>query len=156
MSFLFFRYGETTAAKNLAAFESTLRDSLVAAQTGWDEKKLTPQQQREEARKITFGLLKDQALAGTQTIPIIGSNTHKRVLNMTPEERCEVLKRCVCTVEVGAEVAARIAEKAIFELSAPIIRVGSHSLPYPFPGYENYYIPNALKISKAIDKVLEA
>ena len=77
----------TTAAKNLAAFESTLRDSLVAAQTGWDEKKLTPQQQREEARKITFGLLKDQALAGTQTIPIIGSNTHKRVLNMTPEER---------------------------------------------------------------------
>ena len=60
------------------------------------------------------------------------------------------------TFGVGAEVAARIAEKAIFELSAPIIRVGSHSLPYPFPGYENYYIPNAVKISKAIDKVLEA
>jgi pyruvate/2-oxoglutarate/acetoin dehydrogenase E1 component len=57
---------------------------------------------------------------------------------------------------VGAEVAARIAEKAIFELQAPIIRVGSHSFPYPFPGYENYYIPNAVKISKAIDKVLEA
>lgn len=56
---------------------------------------------------------------------------------------------------VGAEVAARIAEKAIFELSAPIIRVGSHSFPYPFPGYENYYIPNAVKISKAIDKVME-
>lgn len=55
---------------------------------------------------------------------------------------------------VGAEVAARIAEKAIFELSAPIVRVGSHSLPYPFPGYENYYIPNAMKISKAIDKVM--
>ncbi len=57
---------------------------------------------------------------------------------------------------VGAEIAARIAEKAIFELSAPIIRVGSHSLPYPFPGYENYYIPNAIKVSKAIDKVLQA
>ncbi|MGD0511508.1 MAG: transketolase C-terminal domain-containing protein, partial [Candidatus Micrarchaeaceae archaeon] len=57
---------------------------------------------------------------------------------------------------VGAEVAARIAEKAIFELQAPIVRVGSHSFPYPFPGYENYYIPNAVKISKAIDKVLQA
>jgi pyruvate/2-oxoglutarate/acetoin dehydrogenase E1 component len=56
---------------------------------------------------------------------------------------------------VGAEVAARIAEKAIFELQAPILRVGSHSFPYPFPGYENYYIPNAVKISKAIDKVME-
>ncbi len=57
---------------------------------------------------------------------------------------------------VGAEVAARIAEKAIFELDAPIIRVGSPSFPYPFPGYEKYYIPNALKISQAIDKVMEA
>ncbi len=57
---------------------------------------------------------------------------------------------------VGAEIAARIAEKAIFELSAPIIRVGSHSFPYPFPGYEQYYVPNAIKISKAIDKVLQA
>ena len=57
---------------------------------------------------------------------------------------------------VGAEISARIAEKAIFELSAPVVRVGSHSFPYPFPGYENYYIPNALKVSKAIDRVLQA
>lgn len=57
---------------------------------------------------------------------------------------------------VGAEIAARIAEKAIFELQAPIVRVGSPSFPYPFPGYEQYYVPNAVKISKAIDKVLQA
>lgn len=57
---------------------------------------------------------------------------------------------------VGAEIAARIAEKAIFELQAPIVRVGSNSFPYPFPGYEQYYIPNAIKISKAIDRVLQA
>jgi pyruvate dehydrogenase E1 component beta subunit len=56
----------------------------------------------------------------------------------------------------GAEIAARIAEKAIFELQAPVIRVGSDSLPYPMPGYENYYIPNAKKVSDAIDKVLQA
>ena len=55
----------------------------------------------------------------------------------------------------GAEIAARIADKAIFELDAPVIRVGSDSLPYPFPGYENYYIPNEIKISKAIDRVLQ-
>ncbi|MDE1868811.1 MAG: alpha-ketoacid dehydrogenase subunit beta [Candidatus Micrarchaeota archaeon] len=57
---------------------------------------------------------------------------------------------------VGAEIAARIAEKAIFELSAPVVRVGSDSFPYPFPGYENYYIPNAKKISAAIDEVMNA
>jgi pyruvate/2-oxoglutarate/acetoin dehydrogenase E1 component len=56
----------------------------------------------------------------------------------------------------GAEIAARIAEKAMYDLKAPIIRVGSHSLPYPFPGYENYYVPNELKVSKAIDKLLSS
>lgn len=56
----------------------------------------------------------------------------------------------------GAEIAARIAEKAIFDLSAPVVRVGSNSLPYPCPGYEQFYIPNAEKISRAMDKVLQA
>ena len=57
---------------------------------------------------------------------------------------------------VGAEIAARIADKAIFELQAPVVRVGSNSFPYPFPGYENFYIPNDVKISKAIDRVLSS
>ena len=57
---------------------------------------------------------------------------------------------------VGAEIAARIADKAIFELQAPVVRVGSNSFPYPFPGYENFYIPNEVKISKAIDRVLSS
>jgi pyruvate/2-oxoglutarate/acetoin dehydrogenase E1 component len=57
---------------------------------------------------------------------------------------------------VGAEIAARIAEKAVFELSAPVIRVAAPSFPYPFPGYENYYIPNEVKISKAIDQVMKS
>ncbi len=56
----------------------------------------------------------------------------------------------------GAEIAARIAEKAIYDIEAPILRVASNSFPYPFPGYEQYYIPNELKISKAIDKILSS
>lgn len=55
---------------------------------------------------------------------------------------------------VGAEVAARIADKAIYELEAPIVRVGAPSLPYPFPGYENYYVPNEVKISNALDRLM--
>lgn len=77
----------TSGAKQMSEFETQMRDALVAAQADWTEKKYTPAQQREEARKITLGMLKDQALAGTQTIPIFGSNTHKRVYQMTPEER---------------------------------------------------------------------
>ena len=55
---------------------------------------------------------------------------------------------------VGAEIAARMAEKAIYDLSAPIIRVASPSFPYPYPGLENYYLPNQNKISSAIDKIM--
>ncbi|MCL5430318.1 MAG: alpha-ketoacid dehydrogenase subunit beta [Candidatus Marsarchaeota archaeon] len=55
---------------------------------------------------------------------------------------------------VGAEISARIAEKAMFELDSPIIRVGSPSLPYPFPQYEDYYVPNEGKVIAAIDKIL--
>jgi pyruvate/2-oxoglutarate/acetoin dehydrogenase E1 component len=54
----------------------------------------------------------------------------------------------------GAEVSARIAEKAMFDLDAPILRVASPSLPYPLPGDEQFYVPNELKISKAVDKLL--
>ncbi len=54
----------------------------------------------------------------------------------------------------GAEIAARIAEKAIFELDAPVMRVASASLPYPYPGYEQYYIPNEAKVSQYIDKMM--
>ncbi len=54
----------------------------------------------------------------------------------------------------GAEIAARISEKALFELKAPIMRVGSFSLPYPFPAYEKFYIPNELKVAQAIDKIM--
>ena len=55
---------------------------------------------------------------------------------------------------VGAEISARIAEKAMFELDAPIIRVGAPSLPYPFPADEQYYVPNETRVSKAVDKLM--
>ena len=55
---------------------------------------------------------------------------------------------------VGAEVAAVIAEEAMFELQAPVIRVGAPSMPYPFPGYEKYYVPNEKKISDAVSRLL--
>ncbi len=67
-----------------------------------------------------------------------------------------IVHEAVLSFGVGAEIAARIAEKAIYDLDAPVLRVASNSFPYPFPGYEQYYIPNEVKISKAIDKLLSS
>ncbi len=55
---------------------------------------------------------------------------------------------------VGAEVAAMLAEKALYNLDAPIIRVAGPSMPYPFPGYEKYYTPNVAKVVQGIEKLL--
>ncbi len=68
--------------------------------------------------------------------------------------RAMIVHEAELSFGVGAEISARIAEKAIFELSAPIIRVASPSIPYPFPGYEGFYLPNAKKIGDAIDRIL--
>lgn len=54
----------------------------------------------------------------------------------------------------GAEIAARAAESAMYDLKAPIVRVSSPSFPYPYPEYEKYYIPNEIKVGEGIDKVL--
>jgi len=69
----------TPQAKALDAFESSLRDSLVAAQTAKGNAPLS----RDEARQIGLGLLKDQTLTGTGWF----IDTHKPVWQMTPQER---------------------------------------------------------------------
>lgn len=56
---------------------------------------------------------------------------------------------------VGAEVSATVAEKGIYYLEGPIVRVASPSIPYPFPGYEDFYIPNPERISRGIRRALE-
>ncbi len=56
---------------------------------------------------------------------------------------------------VGAEIAARVAEKAIYDLEAPIMRVASPSFPYPDPGYERFYVPTEKKVAEAIDKIMK-
>jgi pyruvate dehydrogenase E1 component beta subunit len=57
------------------------------------------------------------------------------------------------TCGVGAEVAAIINEKAFLSLEAPIERVTGFDVPFPFFKLENYYLPNADRITKAIEKV---
>ncbi len=57
---------------------------------------------------------------------------------------------------VGAEISAMLAEKAIYDLSAPVIRIAAPSFPYPMPGYEKFYVPNQKRISAAIEKIVKA
>lgn len=54
----------------------------------------------------------------------------------------------------ASEIIARIQEKAIYDLDAPIGRVTGFDVPYPQFGLENYYLPNKKRIMNQIKQTL--
>ena len=57
----------------------------------------------------------------------------------------------------GAEIAARIAEDAIWSLQAPVLRVAGWDAPYPpFSAIEHHYRPDAARVLEAVRQVLAA
>ena len=57
---------------------------------------------------------------------------------------------------VGAEVAATVAEKAIYSLKAPIGRVTGYDIPMPLFKLEHDYMPSVERVTQGIRKALEA
>ncbi|HEV7164125.1 MAG TPA: alpha-ketoacid dehydrogenase subunit beta [Gammaproteobacteria bacterium] len=57
---------------------------------------------------------------------------------------------------VGAEIAATVAEKAIYFLKAPIERVTGYDIPMPLFKLEHDYMPSVERVIKGIRSVLEA
>jgi pyruvate/2-oxoglutarate/acetoin dehydrogenase E1 component len=61
-----------------------------------------------------------------------------------------VLHEATRTGGVGAEIAARLAERCFESLDAPIVRVTAPDTPVPFsPPLEEAFLPNAEKVCKA-------
>ncbi|MEK7741368.1 MAG: alpha-ketoacid dehydrogenase subunit beta [Nitrospirota bacterium] len=59
------------------------------------------------------------------------------------------------TCGFGAELSATIAEDAMLYLKSPIIRVTGYDVVLPLPKLEDYYIPTAARIKKAIEEVMK-
>jgi pyruvate/2-oxoglutarate/acetoin dehydrogenase E1 component len=54
----------------------------------------------------------------------------------------------------GAEIAAVIAEKAILDLRAPVVRVTGYDAPFPFWSIEDEYLPTPMRVVEAVERVL--
>jgi len=63
--------------------------------------------------------------------------------------RCVVLQEAQGFAGVGAEIAARVQERAFHSLHAPVLRVSGFDIPYPAPKLEHVYLPD-------VDRVLDA
>ncbi|NRD77594.1 alpha-ketoacid dehydrogenase subunit beta [Bacillus sp. BRMEA1] len=76
------------------------------------------------------------------------------VFSVQKTGRVLIVHEAVKTGGPGAEISALINEKALFFLSAPIIRIASFDTPYPVPSVEDDWLPNAERINKGIREVL--
>jgi pyruvate/2-oxoglutarate/acetoin dehydrogenase E1 component len=56
----------------------------------------------------------------------------------------------------AAEVAAVLAEKAIFDLHGPVVRVTGYDVPYPYWQLEDAYMPSVERVLDAARRVLAA
>jgi pyruvate dehydrogenase E1 component beta subunit len=54
----------------------------------------------------------------------------------------------------GAEISAVVNERALFSLSAPIVRVTGYDTPYPVPTMEDNWLPNADRITTKVKELL--
>lgn len=55
----------------------------------------------------------------------------------------------------GAEIASRLTESCFYHLEAPVMRVGTPTIPYPASRVEEEYIPDLDRILDAVDRSVE-
>lgn len=68
--------------------------------------------------------------------------------------RAVVVHEAPATCGVGAEIVARINEKALVHLEAPVERVTGFDIVTPLPKLETFYLPNAERVVEAIHRVV--
>jgi pyruvate/2-oxoglutarate/acetoin dehydrogenase E1 component len=70
--------------------------------------------------------------------------------------RAVVVQEAPRTCGYAAEVAAILAEKAIYDLRGPVLRVTGFDVPYPYWQIEDAYMPSVERVADAVRRVLEA
>ncbi len=69
--------------------------------------------------------------------------------------RCVIVHEAPLTVGFGAEIAARIAERALTSLVAPIQRVAGYDTVMPLARLERRYLPSVERIVAAVERAME-
>jgi pyruvate dehydrogenase E1 component beta subunit len=70
--------------------------------------------------------------------------------------RVVIVQEAPRTCGYAAEVAAVLAEKAIYDLHAPVLRVTGFDVPYPYWQIEDAYMPSVARVADAVRRVLAA
>ncbi len=102
-----------------------------------------------------------EELAGTPDCEIIDLRTlqpyDEKTVRASVEKtgRLLIVHEAHLTCGFGAEIAARVAEKNFLNMQAPIKRVTGYDVPVPYAKLEDYYTPDANKIKKALNELMQ-
>lgn len=69
--------------------------------------------------------------------------------------RCLIVHEAARTGGVGAEIAAQLAEHAMFDLKAPVLRVAGYDVPMPLFRLEMKYLPGVARIVAGVRKLMQ-
>ena len=69
--------------------------------------------------------------------------------------RVAIVHEAPRTAGFGAELAALIAEKALLDLQAPVLRVTGYDVPYPYWQLEDLYVPSVARVSETVRQLIE-
>lgn len=81
-------------------------------------------------------------------------DTETIIESVTKTGRAVVIHEASRSCGIGAEVVARIVEKALVHLEAPVARVTGYDVHFPFFGRERSFLPNAARIMHHARSVL--
>jgi pyruvate dehydrogenase E1 component beta subunit len=114
---------------------------------------------------IAWGSMVRVALQAAAEIPADVEVLDIRTLKPLDEEtilasvgktgRAVIVQEAPRVAGFGAEVAAVVAEKAILDLRAPVLRVTGYDVPFPYWSLEHEYLPSVERVVAAAGKLLE-
>jgi len=82
-------------------------------------------------------------------------DTETVIESVKKTKRCVIIHEAHRTGGVAAELIARINEFAFLSLEAPVERVTGWDTPVPFYARENAFLPDAISIERAIEKIIQ-
>jgi pyruvate dehydrogenase E1 component beta subunit len=101
------------------------------------------------------GAMKDHASIELIDLQTISPLDHDTIVSSVEKTgRCLVVQEASRSFGTSSEIIARLNDKALTSLEAPVERVTGFDVPFPLHNLEGYYLPNATRIQNAVKRVL--
>ncbi len=81
-------------------------------------------------------------------------DTEKVIESVKKTGRAVIVHEATRAGGMGGEIAARIQEKCLYNIEAPILRVTGFDVPYPQFALEDYFMPDVFRVVKYVRRVM--